>query len=139
MSGVETRIYEALAAQLAALALTPAMPIAWPNVDFKPPATGYLRASFLPAATGAFARSGTGSNEHRGIFQIDVFWPENKGETEPSNKAAAIIAHFKRGTVLSREGATIRIDDPPYRGPSLQEPGFLQIPVSVPYHAFIPS
>lgn len=139
MSGVETRIYEALAVRLSALVLSPAMQIAWPGKNFTKPATGYLRASFLPAQTGAFARSGTGSNEHRGVFQVDVFWPENQGETAPSERAATIIAHFKRGTVLSREGAAIRIDAPPYRSPSLQEPGFIQIPVSIPYHAFIPS
>lgn len=135
-TGVETRIAEALFARLASLVLSPAVPVAWPGRDFR--ASGaYLRPSFLPAATAAFSVRPDGTNEHRGLLQVDVFWPEDKGLTEPMERASEVIAHFKRGTTMYREGVKVRVVRPPYPSPALQEPGWLQVTVSIPYLAFV--
>lgn len=145
MAGRETKIMEALMDHLSDLTLDPTMSVSWPGLNFTPPRDnagkpkGYLKASFLPAETVPFAVRHRGTNDHRGVFQVDVFWPENQGETTPSDTAAAIIDHFKRGTKLYREGVKVEVIRPPYRSPALQEPGYLQIPVNIPYVVFTAS
>jgi hypothetical protein len=137
-TGIETRILEALNAQLAALVLSPVVPIAWQNKSFTP-SGAYLRPWLLPVRTDALTVSVLGSNDYAGLYQVDVFWPSGSGLTDPMERASAIAAHFKRGTRISREGITVRIDDPPWPGPALQEPNWIQVPVSVPYRAFVPN
>lgn len=132
---VETKVMEALSAHLGTLALSPAMPIAWSGVDFEPPDDGYLRASHLPNTTQQISLGETGLNRHQGLIQVDVMWPESLGLTEAMERAGAIVAHFKRGTDLTREGVTVRIVRPPSVAPALRAPPFLQVPVTIAYLA----
>ena len=130
---IEAKIFEALATKLAALTLSPTMQVAWPNVDFTPPASGYLRATHLPADTRQASLGDAGLNRHIGIFQVDVFLAEGGGETAVKDIAGAVIAHFKRGTVLTTGGIVLKVNEPPTLGPVLKASPYIQAPVTIRY------
>lgn len=132
---VETSIAEALFARLATLVLTPAMEIAWPNISFDPPTAGYLRATPVPNLASQVTLGDAGKNRFGGLFQVDVFWPQNDGIRPALERAGAVAAHFKRGTVLTRDGINVRITRPPEVRPHLQSPPYLQVPVMIRYQA----
>lgn len=133
---VETKIFEGFAARLAALTLSPVMPVSYPNRSFSPPANGkYLRARHLPNTTTQITLGASGFNRHQGLFQIDVMWPLNAGETEPKEIAGAIIAQFKRGTEFTREGLLIRIPEPPSVAPALIDGVSYMVPITIRYQA----
>ena len=59
-------------------AQSPALPVAWQNVSFTPPAGRYARAFVIPAPT----QSNTLDRSHRaytGIFQVNLHMPINTG------------------------------------------------------------
>lgn len=81
--------------------------IAWPNTDFAPSAgQTFLSPSFLPDQTLQVGLGATGKDETNGIYQIDVVYPAGSGR---STIPDALADHFKRGTVLSYNGTTVRI------------------------------
>lgn len=135
-TGIETRVYEGLNSWLAALVLAPVVPIAWPNLPTIPNGA-YLRPWLLPEPTEALTLSAAGPNDYKGIYQVSVFWPVGAGTTAVLETASAIAAHFKRGTSITRESIRTWVDAPPYLGPMIQEPDIFQLPVSVPYRAFV--
>jgi hypothetical protein len=141
VTGNETRIAEALLARLGALILTPAMPLQGPNLNYKPTnGTAYLRASILPRDTVEVAAIDTSSeNDYGGVFQVDVFWPTNEGITNPLERASAVAAHFKRGTTMERAGVKVWVLRPPSVATPLQDKSWFQVPVSIPYRAFVPN
>lgn len=137
--GLETKIFRALSDALDAfragyLVGGAMLDIAYPGVNYVP-VTGkpYLRPSYLPAPS--VSRSLSHSDEFFGLWQIDVFWPVNKGITAPMEVASAIMAHY-RGRRLFRDGIKVEINRPPYAATPQQEPGLLQIPVTIPYRVF---
>jgi len=139
-TGVETRILEALDTRLQALVFSPAIPISFPNRTFTP-SGAYLRTWWLPSPTETLGGTTpvTAPLDYKGIYQVSVFWPIGSGSTPIMEVASAIAAHFKRGTKLSHDGIDVWMDDPPSVGPMIQESNVLQLPVSVPYRAFVPS
>ena len=135
---VETKVFEAMASHLASLTLSPPLPIVWPNMGAEP-SGDYLRVSFSPASINQITLGDTGQNRHAGFMQIDVFTTEGGGATAPLETAGAIAARFKRGTVLTRQGVTIRIIRPPTIDPPLQDAPWLMIPVTVRYSVDAPN
>lgn len=134
-TGIEAIILEGLLARLAALTTSPVMPVAYPNVSYDPPATGYLRASHLPNETEQVTISATGQNRHFGLLQVDVAWPKGEGSLKPLEIAAQIVAHFKRGTLITQDGIAILIVAPPSVAPPLDDDPFWIYPVTIPYQA----
>lgn len=129
----ETKIKRALISHLMGLTLDPAMEIAFPNASFTQPAAGYLRATFVPNTVNQVTLGDLGKNRFLGLFQVDVFWPENKGYVAPTERAGAIAAHFKRGTVVTLDGTTVRIIRPPSIAQALQSAPYIMIPVTIQY------
>lgn len=113
---------------------------AQPNVALTPPEAAqnvyWLRATFLPADSFALGVDYGSSNQHYGIFQVDVFYGQGSGELAPGRIASALIAHFKRGTQLTKDGFTVEITRPPRRGQMLKDDPWVMIPVSIPYLCF---
>jgi len=143
---VEVAIESALLAHAAAFANNNSLTISLPNIAFTVPAVSatakYLRASFLPAPTNPLALSFTASkatNQHFGIFQVDVFYGQGGGEIAPARIAANIIEWFNPGTQLTGNGFTVQVIRPPYRGPILKTDPWMQLPVSIPYVSFAPN
>lgn len=138
---VEVAIEAALLEYAQLFATSKSVTIAMPNIAFVPPAVSataqYLGASFLPAPSIPLGISFTASNnQHYGIFQLSVFQGQGGGEMVPARLAAAAIDYFTPGTVLTRDGFTVRIIKTPYRGPLIKTDPWIMIPVSIPYIAF---
>jgi hypothetical protein len=135
--GTDAIIMDLLLGKLAAL--TPALPIAYPGVNF-PPNGGtkpdsYLQATFVPNRT--ITRTvGSGHQQHIGILQISVWWKAGAGITKPLDVADRIIKHFAKGTVLQGQGIKVKIGRKPYVASPLQDVGYVQVPVSVEYVSF---
>lgn len=138
---VEVAIELALLARAQAFAAANSLSIALPNAAFQPPTVSktakYLRATFLPADTNTLA-IGTGSDQHYGIFQIDVFFGTGGGEIAPSRIASSIISYFERNTVMTHDGFDVRVLKTPYRGPQMTKDAWTNIPVRIPYQIFAP-
>jgi len=145
VAGVETNISRALNARLVALTLSPVLPIAFAMQTYETGTSPYLQPTILPAPTEALTLSPLGANDHTGIYQISVWWPAQRLKTaaqdgsDPAFEVASqIVSHFKRGTKMVRETVTVWVDGPPSIAPAVQEPSWYQLPVSVPYRAFVP-
>lgn len=140
---VETAIQMALVlrAQQFAAAQSPALTIALPNVAFTPPVytktAKWLRATFLPADTFSPGVTYSSKNHHRGLLQVDVFHAQEAGEAAPARIAAAVIAYFKRGTAVTKDGFTAEVIAAPSRGPLIKDDvdngPWVMIPVRIPY------
>jgi hypothetical protein len=76
-------------------ALTPAMPIAWENVTYTPPANTarYARAFVIPAPTEASTLART-DRVYRGLFQVSLAMPLNKGAGAAETLIASLDAAF---------------------------------------------
>lgn len=137
----EVAVESALINRLKAFALSPAIPLALPNVEFtnKPiaePGNFWLRGTFLPANSLALGVAFGSTNQHYGIFQVDVFYSQGSGELAPGRIATQLLAWFKRGTMMSKDGFDVLVNLQPYRSRMVKDDPWVMIPVSVPYLAF---
>ncbi|WP_166648499.1 DUF4128 domain-containing protein [Phyllobacterium brassicacearum] len=134
---IEGRIPEALLAHMAALVLSPALPVAYPDIAFTPPAGPYLRVYFIPNGTERLFIGNGEPNLHQGILQVTVVFPAGKGAVKPNDVAGAIANHFGEGTKLAITGGFVRIDKRPSIAPAMQDTDRIQIPVSINWIAYI--
>ncbi len=127
-------------AQNFAEAQTPSLSISLPNIAFTPPTISttakYLRATILPADTTALGVTYNATNQHYGLFQMDVFYGVGGGEIAPRRIAAAIISYFKRGTRISSNGFNIDVVQTPKLGPQITAGAWTFLPVRIPYNSF---
>lgn len=109
---------------------SPALPIAYPDVAFTPPADGkYLAVQFL-----ANAPAWEGLSEGRrdqGLLQVTVVWPKGLGVIRALDAAQDVIAHFPKGLVLSG----VKITGQPYAGSPLLDDADTRVPVTIPWAA----
>ncbi len=136
----EVAIESALLNRLVALTFSPAVPVALPNVAMTPPVAGpnvyWLRGTFLPADSFALSVAYSGTNQHYGLFQIDVFYGQGSGELAPGRIATSVLQWFKRGTRLTKDGFTVEVTKTPYRRTIIKDDPWVMIPVLIPYLAF---
>lgn len=127
-------IQQALFARVGTLSLSPALPVAWPEVAYTPPADGkYLRVDLF---TNRPRWEGIASGRiDQGLLQITVIWPKGRGIVAPGAIADAIIAHFPLGLQLTHGSASVKITSQPWAASPLSEDRQLSIPVTVPWSA----
>lgn len=136
---VEAAIPRALMRKLAqfAAAQSPVLTVSWPSLEFTPPDANktvqWLRATVLPAETVTLGIGVGDSNQHYGIFQVDVFQGQGLGEPAPVRLAADVIAYFPRGLRLTLDGFNVDVIRSPYRGPLMKDDPWVMLPVRVPY------
>lgn len=113
---------------------SPALPVAYPDVDFTPPASGkYLEARFLPNRP-AYEGLSSGRMD-QGLLQINVVWPRKQGVIKPNAAAAEVMAHFPKGLRLQGSGVRVKIDREPWAAAPLIEDDKTVIPVTVSWTA----
>jgi hypothetical protein len=118
------------------LNLVQATNVAYENAEYEPESgTGYLRETLLPAEPEQAELGTDGRNRLTGIYQISVFEEVGKGSGDAETKAETLIAAFKRGTTLTANGLTVRIDKA-WRSPAIQEKDWYHVPVSVRWFAY---
>ena len=136
---VEGAIEQVLSVRLVSLVLTPAHPIAVPNVNFtKPNDNRYLEAKFVPNGAN---RVFIGSDEpHRriGFLQVNVRDGLNKG-SRITDIAGLVAAHFPADLKLTHAtGLTVQITAAADVGNMIVEatpPGVL-VPILVPFECW---
>lgn len=118
------------------VALAPAFPTAWENVNFKPPAGPFQ----IP--TWAFAEPDDKGNKdapylQRGIFTITLAYPTNQGGGAAQAKAEDIKNWFEKGTTIAAVGFNVIIDkEPEIQGGRVEEARYV-IRVLIRFFAWI--
>lgn len=113
--------------------LTGSYDIAWPNVPYEPVSgTTYLRPTFLPAETIQASMGDSGKDLTVGLYQVDVFSDAGSGR---SSIPDAIANHFKRGTNLTYNGITLRVQSVSIL-PAVIDGSWQQTPVSISFYIF---
>ena len=73
------------------------LPVAWGNVDFKPPSNGrYLAATFIPNGNSRVAITTGAPHQYRGLLQVSVYWKRDEGTAAPVEVAGQVAEHFPR-------------------------------------------
>lgn len=133
---VESDIFAALMARVASLALTPAMPVAYPNVTYTPPAAQrYLEVKFVPNDNDRFGMSTT----HRifGLLQFNVHGKKGTGEAAARTDAAAVAGHFPCDLELESGATRLRITSRPAVRDMIVEDASVFIPILVSWETFV--
>lgn len=127
-------ISAALDARLNAMAGLP--PVAWENTGYEPTTgTLFLRPTLLPADTAGATLSDTGTDEHIGVYQVDVFAPLGEGKAEAVAMADSIAEQFKPVTELTYNSRLVRCVAVS-RGVGSRDDSWYQIPVTVSYLSY---
>ncbi len=114
--------------------------VAWPNYGYEPTTgTPYLRPSIIPAEPGYAGSGRCGKNRERGVYQIDVNIPESQGRGPAETIAEELRAAFARGTVLTYNGISVRINKAYLSPGGTDEPGWYRIPVTIQYFSDVPN
>lgn len=112
----------------------PAIPVAWENVTFVPPASGgrYMHAFLLPNKTRSLFLDGTGRTRV-GIFQINLSMPIGTGAGAARAIAAALDVAFADSITAS--GQRIYLLSPMSAAAPIPDPHRFLVPVSAEYRA----
>lgn len=131
-------IRNALNARLSTLSSLPS--VAWENIAFTPKTTEtHLRVNFLPAPTRPAANHRTAMDFESGIYQIDVYAPQDQGPNPASLLAERIRQHFNRGSVLTNSGISVNIEATPSMAANDREGPFWRVRLTVPWFAYVPT
>jgi hypothetical protein len=129
-------IQAAIEVRLAAWAgaQSPAIPIAYENMGFKPTAgQRYLRGTLMPAGTLNPSQGGEHKRYH-GFYQVDVYVPANGGTGPSRALTKAIEVLFKCPTTIQSGGLNVHINRTPSVGPGMpDDSGFYMVPVTIWY------
>jgi len=130
----QSAIGAAIKAQIATLSFSPAIPVAWPNKDFKPP-TGdnarFLQVQIIPAPNERMTLNGR--HRRSGSVVITVASRVNNGSGEGDGLADAVAEHFACDTILTAGGQRLRITEAPSVREGLLDGGYWRTPVVIPY------
>lgn len=132
-------VRQAFEARLAtwATARAPALRVAWENTQFTP-ANGetYLRAFTLPAPANDPTLGGDG-RILRGVFQVSVVVPINKGPGDATGIADEIAALYPTNTQLVSGATTVQVIQPASIAPALVDETTYTVPVSLQYMSVV--
>jgi hypothetical protein len=106
----------------------------WENVEFTPTGAAYQEAHMV-YATSEDAALGNAYRRDRGFMQVTLFYPLNTGATAASDKADALISWFKRGSVVTNGGQSVRILNTPTKTILGSDGQFFKIAVSIYFNA----
>lgn len=136
MSNALVRV--ALESRLLAWAMTrdpvidPATHIAWENARFTTPKGVHLRVYLLPAVT-SDPSLGTLHRRYQGLFQVNIYDPDDSGPATAAGIADEIEKLYPRGLVLPRNGRNVQIPrTPEIAAGQITEDGYF-IPVRIRY------
>lgn len=124
-----TAIRAALEAKLTAI--TPVLATAYENVAFTPVTGTAYQACYTLRAAPDNASMGDSFYRERGIFQVNLMYPQNAGPGAAETRAGLIRAAFKRGTTLTSGATIVHVTDTPEIGTGRAEGDRFMIPVRI--------
>jgi hypothetical protein len=136
MATIQFSIEAALFARVAALVLSPALPVAWPNVAFTKPVGGYLRVTHVPNIARRLFIGSTDPHQRLGLLQVDVFAPLNKGASTATEIAGKVAEHFPCDFRMISDGVTARVTKAPDVAQAMADDTHWMVPVMVRYEVF---
>lgn len=123
----------ALEAHLGVWADKQAIPVAWDNIQFNPPASGiYLTSHDMPASPYSIDLAGT-SVISSGVYQVNVVVPKGSGKSEARRIAALVAALFPENAEIPGEGFAVWITAPPAIFSGMPDAVSYTVPVSINY------
>jgi NAD(P)-dependent dehydrogenase (short-subunit alcohol dehydrogenase family) len=124
------------ALETALAGISPAVTIAYENAPFSPVVdVPYQRATLLPAEPDN-REIGPGYTE-RGLFQVDLFYPKDKGPKDALARAALIRSTFAYATELASGGVKVNIIATPQIAPARADGDRFMVPVKIRWHSRI--
>ena len=131
---IESDIETALFDRVASLALSPVLPIAWPNVDYTPPADGlYMSVQLFPNGVQRYSQTGADPKQRIGILQITVVTPLNQGPSNATLIASQIAEHFPADLIMRSGAVKVSVTDAPSIAPAIKTDASHDVPLSIPY------
>ena len=130
----DAKIAELLLSKIAAITLTPALPVSWPDVQFTPPAGTYLEVKLFPSTTLSPYLSNDDPDRFHGFIQVTVVSPAGQGELGPKEIAGKISDQLSKSS-FSGGGVTGSIVGRPTVHPALQATDRLWTRVRADYRA----
>mgnify|MGYP003385210443 CR=1 FL=1 len=101
------------------------------NVD-----SAFGQCFLLPVQPEQTALGQDGCDQHLGVFQISLYFPENMGNIETLTKADEVAAVYKSGAVLTYNGVNVTIESIGISQGLNDGPWFI-IPITINYYSFI--
>lgn len=120
--------------EVALAAMNPALYTVWENRDDAPTTGTPYQAGYLLPAEPDNPEIGSGYIQ-RGIFQVNLFYPQGTGWHDSSARAELLRATFPRGRTLTNDGVTVTIINTPEIGPARAEDDLFFTPVKVRWSA----
>jgi hypothetical protein len=134
---IEIDILTALRSRLITFAQTQSLPIAFTNRAFSTQAPGkYLRETFIPNIVSRPFIGSTAPQRHQGLYQVDLMWPRDKGETEARTLAGELADHFPTDFRLTSGTTSVRITRRPDVAGMLIEDTRTMIPVTISWESY---
>lgn len=124
------------ALETALAAISPSLATAWENAPFTPVVGEPYQAVYLLTAEPENIEIGPGYTE-RGILQVNLFYPKDKGVQAALASAAAIRAKFPFAASFVSGGVTVNITRTPEVAPARMEEDRYLVPVRIRWHARI--
>lgn len=108
---------------------------AYQGRGFKPTTgTPYARMTVIPASVRPSVLSGARA-EHRGMFQVDLYFPTGGGTGAVEQVGDAVAAVFRAASKIHMNGETVVVERVE-RKPAPEEDGWLRVIVSVTWRCF---
>lgn len=105
------------------------------NIRYEPKTgVAWTRSTLIPVES---TRLSTGFDLVQGLYQVDAFYPGDKGSTAASTMADLIIAEFPRALTLTSGGVIVHIVKS-YREVAQPFQQFYRIPVSIQWNCQLP-
>jgi hypothetical protein len=119
----------------------PTLSIAWENTNFTPPTNApHVRVSFLPSETRPAANHASAMDFESGIYQLDLYVPQNTGTANADATAREIRRQFKRGLALfDVNNIQVMIQGTPSVSDGRIEGPFWRSRITVPWFAYVPA
>lgn len=128
-------VFDALLARCSELSVgSPALPVAYPEITFTPPADSRWLEVRIFANQKAW-QSISGGGMGQGLLQVTVVWPKNEGLVAPGQIADAVAGHFPNGLALFSGGHRVTlIGEPTPMSPNSDGPQ-VRLPVTIAWTA----
>ncbi|MGX5827366.1 DUF4128 domain-containing protein [Mesorhizobium sp. 43Arga] len=136
MPSIETSIWLALKGRVAALTLSPVLPIAWPNEDFTKPITGYLRVTHVPNVNRRIMIGSAEPHQRLGLLQVDLFAKKNQDASVAAEIAGQVAAWFPNDLRMTYGAVSVRVLAAPVVAQAIADDTHWLVPVSVEYECF---
>lgn len=111
----------------------------YPNVGFTPPSNApWAKVSFMPSRSEVFTLgpAGTGKDRKDGLFQIDLNYALDSGDSAISAKATDLNVYFYAGRKFSYSGQEV-ICRSCSISPGRVADGFYRISVTIPFYGYV--